>query len=395
MPTDLAPKRKSFSLDWLVSGILTKIGDIFDRLTGRGWKPSSSLATSELIERLKALLDAEAENTEGRGFFVPHNVQLKMQWDKFSTDSDESLRKLENELLTAAVDHINDKRYYTYQPLSIEVRPDYFTSGVKLFVSFEKIVDEDDAAAINVIVPGTKTAEIKAADESKPALASKKYILRFTENGKPKAQEIAFVQDARKGVGRTKENDISIDDTSISKLHASLVLNAESKLILADTGSTNGTFINGRRIAYGKAEPIDNGDKVNFGTVEVTFQHIPKPAVEQQVSPTQAETVSIDGLEFTSRTADLSAVEVPSLPPAIDKTVDSLNLPSKAPEDAPLQKTIASSEILLNAWETGEPKPIPASKDLTFSDPVAKPTQDRIEFDFSNPKEGEAKNTQK
>src|SRR5215813_3870135 len=75
--------KKSISPDWLVRGVLTKIGDIFDRLTGRGWKPSSSLATSELIERLKALLDSEAENTEGRGFFIPHNIQLKMQWDKF------------------------------------------------------------------------------------------------------------------------------------------------------------------------------------------------------------------------------------------------------------------------------------------------------------------------
>src|SRR5258706_11205679 len=112
---ETTPATKSISRDWLVQGVLTKIGDIFDRLTGRGWKPSSSLATSELVERLKALLDAEAENTDGRGFFVPHNVQLKMQWDKFSTDSDESLRKLENELLTAAVDHINDRRYYTYQ----------------------------------------------------------------------------------------------------------------------------------------------------------------------------------------------------------------------------------------------------------------------------------------
>ena len=244
---------KSISPDWLVRGVLTKIGDIFDRLTGRGWKPSSSLATSELIERLKALLDAEAENTEGRGFFVPHNVQLKMQWDKFSADSDESLRKLENELLTAAIDHINDRRYYTYQPLSIEVKPDYFTSGVKLFVSFEKIVDEEDASAINVIVPGTKTGEIKAAGESKPAPASEKYILRFKENGKPKEQTVDFVQDKQRSVGRTRENDIAIDDVSVSKLHASLVINAESRLLLADTGSTNGTFVNGGRIAYGKA----------------------------------------------------------------------------------------------------------------------------------------------
>src|SRR5215213_9712892 len=104
--------KKSISADWLVRGILTKIGDIFDRLTGRGYKPSSSLATSELIERLKFLMDSEAVEENGR-MFVPNFVKLKMQWDKFSTDSEESMRALENEFLVAAIDHINDKRYYT------------------------------------------------------------------------------------------------------------------------------------------------------------------------------------------------------------------------------------------------------------------------------------------
>ena len=49
------------SPDWFVRGVLTKLGETFDQFTGRNWKPSSSLATSELTERLKILLDAEAK----------------------------------------------------------------------------------------------------------------------------------------------------------------------------------------------------------------------------------------------------------------------------------------------------------------------------------------------
>ena len=41
--------------------------------------------------------------------------------------------------------------------------------------------------------------------------------------------------------------------------------------MVADTGSTNGTFISGKRIAYGKAFPVADGDKVKFGTVEVSI----------------------------------------------------------------------------------------------------------------------------
>ena len=289
---------------------------------------------------------------------MPHNIQLKMQWDKFSTDSDTSLRKLENEMLTAVIDHINDKRYYTYQPLSIEVRPDYFTRGVKLFVSFDKILDEDEADGMHVIVPGAGDAKI---EETKPALAAEKYILRFTEQGRPKALSIEFVQDRRRGVGRTKENDIPIDDASVSKIHASLVLNAEGRLVVADTGSTNGTFINARRIAYGKAEPLNEGDKVNFGTVEVTFQHIPKEVPDEAVNPTQADTVSINGLEFTSKRSG-DPTEAFSSDAALEKTIDPVEFAKRSGE-APMQKTIASNDL--------------------FSDVTPKPTVDRVDLDFS------------
>ena len=141
------------SADWLLRGVLTKLGDIFDRFTGRRWIPSSSLAASELSERMKQLLNAEAKNVAGKGVVVPHNIKLKIQWDKFSTDSESSLKALETELLTSAVDHINDSLYYTYAPLSLEVKPDYFTEGVKLLVSFEKFNDDTTEAEVNVSVP--------------------------------------------------------------------------------------------------------------------------------------------------------------------------------------------------------------------------------------------------
>src|SRR5687768_13045848 len=183
MPDNPQPSKKSITPDWLVQGALTRIGDTFDRLTGRRWKPSSSLATSGLIERLKMLLDAEIkENAEGQKF-VPHNIKLKMQWDKFSTDSEEGLKKLEHELLTAAVDHISDNRYFTYAPLKLEVKPDYFTQGVKLFVSFDKFDESEREAELNVTVPAAYVAHL-IPDEVKQ-LASGTLLVRFTADSGP------------------------------------------------------------------------------------------------------------------------------------------------------------------------------------------------------------------
>lgn len=317
---DTPTSKKSISPDWLVRGVLTKLGDTLDKLTGRGWKPSSSLATSELIEKLKALLDAEAETSEdGRGTFVPHNVKLKMQWDKFSADSEKDLRKLENELLTAAVDHINDKRYYTHKPLSVEVKPDYFTTGVRLLVSFERFDDEDDEASINLM---HTTTQPETAPEAAPAV-SETYGFDFVELEKPKTVELIFEKGRRKSVGRTKENDIFISDHSVSKLHASLALGENGTLLVADTGSTNGTFINGRRIPYGKAEMLSESDKLMFGTVEVTIRHLARSTQDTEVLPsTAAPTVAIGGFEFSSKQPETEDNTSPNEAPPTENQID-------------------------------------------------------------------------
>lgn len=266
-------KQKTISPDWFVSGILTKIGELFDRLTGRNWKPSSSLATSELIIRLKKILDSKVSDLGEKGRFVPHNIRLKMQWNKFSTDAEDSLKKLEYELLAAAIDYINDNRYHTYKPLRIEIKPDYFTEGVKFLASFGE--QDEDEAEVNVTAP-----QLNVKDMIPPEAAAKPkseiFVAEFNINGRHQSAELHFIEGKRFSVGRTKENDLSIDDASVSKVHATLFLNAEKKLLVADTGSTNGTFINGERIAYGRAFAVGENETLKFGTINVFLRPIPQ-----------------------------------------------------------------------------------------------------------------------
>jgi len=290
MSDNTTTTKKSFSLDWLVRGVLTKFGDIFDSLTGRRWKPSSSLATSELTERLKKLLDLEVKDFGEKGKFVPHNLKLKMQWDKFSTDSEKALKTLQNELLIAAIDHINDNRYQTYEPLNLEVKPDYFTEGVKLIASFDKIGKEENEAIVNVTVPEIKVGDfIPQTPVAEIEPGKENFTFNFTAGGKPKELKLEFTQGKRRSVGRNKQNDLMIDDTSVSKMHAALILNKENQLQIADTGSTNGTFVNGERIAYGKAVAISESDKIKFGTIEVSIKKEFRPVVRENIINDQTE----------------------------------------------------------------------------------------------------------
>lgn len=351
-------KKKPASADWFVQGLLTKIGDTFDRLMGRGWKPSSSLATSELAERLKTLVDAEARETPEKRKFVPHHIKLKMQWDKFSTDSEVALKKLEHELLTSLIDHINDRRYYTYGPVSLEVKPDYFTSGVKLFASFDPTGDEDNEGSLNVTVPNLKI-ELPPAEPAKELGYALRLALRFTVAGQDFNRILEMQSGKRFSIGRTKENDVAIDETSVSKMHASLLLNANGELIVSDTGSTNGTFINGERIAYGKANVISADDALRFGTVDVKLEAIEKlelmtPVVEEQEGVSSNNTFQVGEFEFTKK-IESPAERVADIPPA--ETVPSIPMPQSGllkplkTEPAPTEPYIPVDKADLNGAE--------------------------------------------
>ncbi len=357
MPESQPKAKKGFSIDWLVKGSLTKIGDIFDRLTGRGWKPSSTLATSELIERMKSMMDAEVRENGDKRRYVPHNIKLKMQWDKFSTDAEGALQKLENEFLIAAVDHINDRHYFTHAPLAIEVKPDYFTSGVKLFLSFDKLEGDGSDAELDVTLDNLKTNDLRPDAVPAPEKRSGELRLSFEAGGKPVVRDFSIEEGKRLSVGRTKENNVAIDDQSISKAHASLLLNKDGKLLVADTGSTNGTFVKGSRIAYGKAAEVSTGDSLMFGLVKVDLKFAPQQRVE--AAPTEA--FKIGDMEFTSRSE--------SVKPADDQA-------QPIPEPAP-----AAVAFVPVKKETIAPIPSPFSPEATKVSPQPLATDTKIEMD--------------
>jgi pSer/pThr/pTyr-binding forkhead associated (FHA) protein len=71
-------------------------------------------------------------------------------------------------------------------------------------------------------------------------------------------------------IGRSRRNTFRIDDESVSGKHARLEKRGE-KFWICDESSTNGTYLNGRRI--GEAL-LAKGDKVRFGDVEFDFDGV-------------------------------------------------------------------------------------------------------------------------
>lgn len=70
-------------------------------------------------------------------------------------------------------------------------------------------------------------------------------------------------------IGRESTNDIVVHDINASRTHAELRLSHGSDWMLTDLGSTNGTFVNGRRI---DSHQLQNGDRITIGVTEFVFE---------------------------------------------------------------------------------------------------------------------------
>jgi hypothetical protein len=80
-------------------------------------------------------------------------------------------------------------------------------------------------------------------------------------------------------VGRLGENDICLDEGSVSGHHARIV-ETPNGVILEDLGSTNGTFLNGEQVQG--SLPVGEGDEIYFGNVRSVFM---EAAVQENPAP--------------------------------------------------------------------------------------------------------------
>ena len=71
---------------------------------------------------------------------------------------------------------------------------------------------------------------------------------------------------AVKTIGRSTGAQFIVDAPLVSRLHCQLTATADA-LQVEDLGSTNGTFVNGKRI---RASALRDGDRVTVGRVEFT-----------------------------------------------------------------------------------------------------------------------------
>ena len=73
-------------------------------------------------------------------------------------------------------------------------------------------------------------------------------------------------------IGRNSDCDIFLEDRFVSRLHASLHRLGNGKYALRDDESTNGTFINGKRLKSFQEYLLYDRDEIKIGDTLLIFR---------------------------------------------------------------------------------------------------------------------------
>jgi pSer/pThr/pTyr-binding forkhead associated (FHA) protein len=90
------------------------------------------------------------------------------------------------------------------------------------------------------------------------------------------------VSDKQTILGRRQDCQLRIPTKDVSRQHCALLLTEDRKIVAKDLGSSNGTFVNGKRIAE---RELSAGDRLRLGPVTFIVQIDGKPA---QIKPDDA-----------------------------------------------------------------------------------------------------------
>jgi ABC transport system ATP-binding/permease protein len=90
------------------------------------------------------------------------------------------------------------------------------------------------------------------------------WILRTVTEGLPE-QTFRILPGGVRTIGRATGADFIVDAALVSRVHCRVTALPDGTLELRDLDSTNGTFVNGRRV---EAARLASGDRIQVGRVE-------------------------------------------------------------------------------------------------------------------------------
>jgi ABC-type multidrug transport system ATPase subunit/pSer/pThr/pTyr-binding forkhead associated (FHA) protein/ABC-type multidrug transport system permease subunit len=172
----------------------------------------------------------------------------------------------------------------------------------------------------NGSVPAQASGETPATTKVAPSQPSTAVAAQVVAAQHPVTGRVATAHHLASGlirIGRDDVNDIVLDELSVSRKHAEVRPTATG-FEVADLGSTNGTFVNGRQITRA---PLNEGDHISIGRHRFVFENQrlqefvdtgPVSLVADDLMVQIGDAVLLDDISFALPAASLLAVIGPS-----------------------------------------------------------------------------------
>lgn len=135
----------------------------------------------------------------------------------------------------------------------------------KVGVAFDGVLRVTMAERKSVPLGAVSVRIGDAAEPNDAAERRVRYRLRTIEGVPPNA---IYALGKRTRIGRGDDAEIVLVDPGVSRAHAVVEFDGD-RPILRDLDSTNGTFINGRRV---ESQPLRDGDELLFGNTKMRFE---------------------------------------------------------------------------------------------------------------------------
>lgn len=176
------------------------------------------------------------------------------------------------------------------------------------------------------------------------------YVIRGKDNG----QHFA-IRGAQATIGREATNQIQLRDTEVSRRHARIIRTDEANFEIVDNASSNGTYVNGRRV---QAQVLKSGDRIQVGRTLLIFTG--------GLEPQSAR--SIDDIEIVNQTS----------PDELSQIRSSIHSRSSLLDDPrPLAASLPDSSRLLDgsSSEVRRQEAALSSKEVPLVDDVSRTSQ--------------------
>jgi Protein of unknown function (DUF3662)/Inner membrane component of T3SS, cytoplasmic domain len=243
-----------------------KLESLFEGVFGRAFR--TNVQPVELARKLAKEMDEHRVVSVSR-VYVPNEYTVYL-----STDDRKQFEGYENSLLSELEEYVGEharrESYALLTPprVSLETDSDLalgeFGIGTRMVQPHHGNRNEADEAVVvgATMIYKHEDADGEAAEAppEEPLPAGEAAFLSW--NGKRMRVEKRSIV-----LGRSRECDIQVEDSNVSRRHAELRREGADYWVV-DLDSTNGLEVNGKRVKRAKLDP---GDSFTVGSTEVTF----------------------------------------------------------------------------------------------------------------------------